>query len=344
MKRAIVYLLILLITFSALCLDVSRANPIGPYNRSYIYIRADGSVEPVTSPITRVGDNYYLTGNITADSLTQTSYSIVIEKDNIVLDGSNYSLGVAEQGIIVSNRHNITIQNLSLCKFNTAIVVTLSYNITIRSNVISQSMYGVDLQKCNNTVIANNDFHDNLDQAAITLSSSNNVIVYGNQLINGYGTGIWLEYSSNNYIIANSIVHHYFCIMLVNASGNYFSYNNMIPDNESVSDYRDNNNETDYAVNNWNSNYWSNYSPSVLDSSYRINKYNVDNAPLSKPVDIDQTVPLDSVNPINMVLIKNKQMSNSYLYVTLAIVILAVIALMLLVLFYRRRKAKEINR
>lgn len=49
-----------------------------------IYIRAEGSIDPPTAPINRVGNVYTFTANIYE--------SIVIEKDNITVNGNGYTL------------------------------------------------------------------------------------------------------------------------------------------------------------------------------------------------------------------------------------------------------------
>ena len=50
-----------------------------------IYIRADGSVEG-TDKILKDGDLYTFTDNI-------INQSIIVEKDNVVVDGAGYTLG-----------------------------------------------------------------------------------------------------------------------------------------------------------------------------------------------------------------------------------------------------------
>jgi len=51
-----------------------------------IYIRADGSVDPDTAPISTVGNvTYTFTDNIIYDE-------IVVEKNNTVVDGASYSV------------------------------------------------------------------------------------------------------------------------------------------------------------------------------------------------------------------------------------------------------------
>ena len=49
-----------------------------------IYIRADGSIDPPTAPISRDGDTYTFTDNIYD--------SIVIQRGDVVVDGAGYTL------------------------------------------------------------------------------------------------------------------------------------------------------------------------------------------------------------------------------------------------------------
>ena len=74
-----------------------------------IYIRADGSIDPPTAPISTVDNVTYIwTGNIYD--------SIVVERDNIVVDGAGYTLhGIGAYdsiGIDISERINVTIKTL----------------------------------------------------------------------------------------------------------------------------------------------------------------------------------------------------------------------------------------
>jgi hypothetical protein len=75
-----------------------------------ITINADGSINPSTAPIL-TADNvtYTLTGNITAANVD----GIVIERDNIVLNGAGYTIlgSGSGNGITLENMSNVTINN-----------------------------------------------------------------------------------------------------------------------------------------------------------------------------------------------------------------------------------------
>src|SRR5512139_2300600 len=79
-----------------------------------IYIRADGSVDPPTAPISSVDNvTYTITGNV---------YSfVVVQKDNIVVDGADnllYGDGAYDsKGIDLTGRRNATIRNCRIQRF-----------------------------------------------------------------------------------------------------------------------------------------------------------------------------------------------------------------------------------
>ena len=88
--------------------------PIAQVPFTAIYIRADGSVEPSNASISNFENNYYA---FTADIYG----SIVIERDNIVVDGVNYILqgynASNSKGVDLSARSNVTITNMELENF-----------------------------------------------------------------------------------------------------------------------------------------------------------------------------------------------------------------------------------
>ena len=147
-----------------------------------IYIRADGSVDPSGAPILRKGDLYTLTSNITSNT-----DGIVIERDNMTLDGAGCTLkgGGSGDGIHLSGRHNVTIKNTDIKSFDTGILLDNSSNNTVSGNTAT-----------NNNVYA-----------GIWLSSSSNNTVSGNDMRNN-NKGIWLQSSSGNAIYHNDFINN----------------------------------------------------------------------------------------------------------------------------------------
>ncbi len=153
--------------------DVVYADPIPgpPINTGYIL--SNGTVDPSTLPIVRDGNVYTLTGDI-------SNYSMIVQCDNIVIDGAGHSVrGYGTywyDGIDISNRTNITIKNVDISPFGFGVRMDYGSNNTVIGTTMS-AFTGVSL-----------------------LYSDNNQII-GNTIANGYGVA---GPGSNNLIIGNN--------------------------------------------------------------------------------------------------------------------------------------------
>jgi len=93
-----------------------------------IYIRADGSVDPDTAPISTVDNvTYTFLGNIYDE--------IVVEKNNTVLDGAGYSVQGAwdfhSKGIFLHGGSNVIIKSMEIRAFMYGLYLQHSSNNTI---------------------------------------------------------------------------------------------------------------------------------------------------------------------------------------------------------------------
>ena len=110
-----------------------------------IYIRSNGDVEPETAPIERLGNNYKLTGDI-------VMHTIVIQRDNIVLDGSGYLIkgngswmGLAKRlgdggnnGIVIASQSYINITGFTIEKYTTGLRLIGSSRIDLMGNGLAR--------------------------------------------------------------------------------------------------------------------------------------------------------------------------------------------------------------
>jgi parallel beta-helix repeat protein len=156
-----------------------------------IYIRPDGSIEPSTAPISSINNvTYVLTGVI--------NDSIVVERDNIILDGKGYILhgGGNETGLFLTGRSNVTLENIIVDNFE----------------------YGVHLQACSNITIFNSTIRNSLLDG-VYLVYSVYTVLYGNTISSNGRYGIELSESGSNRIIHNNIVQ--------NTKNNTYVYNSL---------------------------------------------------------------------------------------------------------------------
>jgi len=151
-----------------------------------IYIRDDGSVEG-TDQIQRDGDNYILKSSITG--------SIVVERDNIVIDGAGYFLtpgNDATVGIDIRDRNNVTIKNLAVRGFIGRCALLLINNdyCTIQNNTFSSNLNGIEmtLQSSHNKIVENNFENNELGLELYSIDpGSNNIISENNIKNNTFG-------------------------------------------------------------------------------------------------------------------------------------------------------------
>jgi parallel beta-helix repeat protein len=126
-----------------------------------IYVRADGSIDPSTVPISTVDNiTYVFTGDF--------NDSIVIERDNILVDGAGFKVqgnGIGK-GISLTQRTNVTIKNATIRDFTYGIWLNQSANNRIlendvASNTTQMNNYGIRLEFSTNNVISGNNMTGN---------------------------------------------------------------------------------------------------------------------------------------------------------------------------------------
>ena len=224
-----------------------------------IYIRADGSVDPDTAPISTVDNvTYTFLGNIYVE--------IVVEKNNTVLDGAGYSVQGAwdlHRGISLYGGSNVTIKNIEIRAFMYGLYLQHSSNNTISGNNITENGFGINL-----------------------VDSSDNTI-NGNNITINYGVGIEFDFSSNNTINGNNITNNDVGILVYLSSfDNAIYHNNFIGNTQQVEI------PTSEQANFWDDgypsggNYWSDYAgvdldhDGIGDTAHEIDADNIDHNPL----------------------------------------------------------------
>ena len=140
-----------------------------------------------------------MTGNI--------SDSIVIERNNIILDGSGYTLqGTMIQdsrGIDISGRTLVAIQNLEITTFHYGVWLDYSSNNNrISGNDIKSNLYGVWLNRSEHNTISGNSITGNGFGILLNCSDHNTI---SDNIMTNVGFGVWLDNSSNITVLGNAL-------------------------------------------------------------------------------------------------------------------------------------------
>jgi parallel beta-helix repeat protein len=215
-------LMLLLTSVLTLGLNIQLAKADGT-----ITINADGSISPSAAPISTVDNvTYVLTGNI-------VNGSIVIQRDNIVLDGAGHTVqgtGVLNSvGIDLTGTKSVTVENTQIENFFDGIRVWFSSSSNInRNNITANSYDGIEVgQSSNNISIVGNNVTANNEDGIVLDSFSGNSSISGNNVTANNGYGIELYYSSNNSINGNKITNNTYGFRADFSSSNTISGNSI---------------------------------------------------------------------------------------------------------------------
>jgi parallel beta-helix repeat protein len=170
-----------------------------------VFIRADGSIDPPSAPISS-------SDNVTYALVDSILGSIIVLRDNIVLDGAGHTLQgtrvYSSIGIDLSGRKNMVIQNTHVKDFYYGIQLSESFgNSIIANEVTANDQFGVILEHSSYNVIGGNNITYNGVGIGFSDSSNHNCI-YGNNITNG-SQGISFGWSSANRVYRNFFIYNY---------------------------------------------------------------------------------------------------------------------------------------
>ena len=321
MKRKIVIgilLTLLLTSLSTLAFSIQRVKGW----TGTVYIRANGSIDPPDAPISTVDNvTYTLTGNVTTDG-----DGIVVERDNIVIDGAGYMLQgtvvYPYTGISLSGRENVTVRNVQIKNFNYGIylhwvgfgVGFYSSSNSISGNNITNNSFGIYLGRANDNKIYGNNIADNSYGVFFDWAAQNNT-VYGNNIENnelgicldGYISATYKECPENNTICENNIADNTEAGVKLLGLDNIFYHNNFLNNTIVIGSEFNSGGTNDPKLsknildNGYPSggNYWSDYigvdvnGDGIGDTPYVIDANNTDYYPLMYPW---SSLPVHNIN------------------------------------------------
>ncbi|MGD0496629.1 MAG: NosD domain-containing protein [Candidatus Bathyarchaeia archaeon] len=193
-----------------------------------VYIRADGSIDPPSAPISTFDYvTYTLTGNVTSDA-----DGIVVEKDSIVVDGAGYTVrGVRNgNGITLTERVNVTLGNMTIENFGYGIQLSSSSSNVLSGNNVTANQWGgifLAFSSFNNNLSGNNVAGSD---HGVYLSNSSKNTLFGNNITYN-GDGITLNFdSSDNVLFGNNVTANRWDGIVLGSSSDH----NVLSDNNAL--------------------------------------------------------------------------------------------------------------
>ncbi len=231
-----------------------------------IYIRADGSIEPLTANMTSFDNITY--------SFTSNNYdSVIVERGNIIIDGAGYTLqnpggmyyGIRVQTAYPVEPNNVTIKNLRIKGFiSSAILLNYVMQCKILDNVLTENGGGIEVEQGRTGhVISGNSIINN--GMGVYLSEATYSTVYDNDIIanSRYAVGIhsafYNAFRQNNIIDNNLLGYYSGSISISGGSNNNGFYSNNIIGNVPLV-YHENLDQPNAWDDGAYGNYWSDYS------------------------------------------------------------------------------------
>jgi parallel beta-helix repeat protein len=288
-------------------LDLAEANfSPPPTPPTPIYIQSDGSIDPSNASIDKAGNLYVLTGNL-------VDQRIIIQCDNVILDGSGFTIQYLKWGysaVSLTNRTGVTVKNLNITGFDDGVYIETSSQITVMnsnfsecdsnavhvwsssnvnlcSNLFASTTHGIFMVCSNSSIITQNTFcyvSGHVADNFLRLSSSTGCAITENNVINCTGPSLVFFNSSNNLIHHNNLANK--------TAGRYVD-----PDRRAVI-------SNGGSINMWDNgekgNYWNDYngtdinSDGIGDTLYVIDENNRDNYPLMMPYENTPSEPIET--------------------------------------------------
>jgi len=224
-EASIIVFMLVLLTMGMLSLAFN-IQPVKSEWTGTVYIRADGSIDPPDAPIITYDNvTYMLTSNITS-----SGDGIVVERDNIIIDGGGHMLqgNGSGWGIDLYDVKYVTVKNIDVNGFYIGVILGETYNV-ISGSDITNNYEGIGLGGAFHQVVKNN-FANNYEGISVNgvhhsihgnsltnntigilldWGSSNNDIVGNTISRSGDGGGIQILQSSDNTIIGNNIINNF---------------------------------------------------------------------------------------------------------------------------------------
>jgi parallel beta-helix repeat protein len=274
---------------------------------------------------------YYWVNQHGKTVLSDAGYVALVNCTNITVQTLNLSGN--GQGILLASTTNSTITKTTITNTNDGVYLHSSSNNSIIENYLTNNGQGISFSSSCDNIISGN--HVTNNWCSIRLGGSSNNTISTNNIKNN-SCAIIFEYSStNNSVNRNLIENNTCCISFLESSNNIFFHNTFLNNTEHVTDLGTSAYWLAPSINIWDDgkegNYWSDYigtdsnGDGIGDTPYIIDESNQDNFPLMKQIPQRYT-PKEQPEPFPAQ------------WVTITIVIIAVIGAAFLIYFLKIKK------
>ncbi len=177
--------------------------PTSTTDYSKVYIYPDGTIEPASAPIRRVGDTYELTGDVNAE--------LVVQKSNILIDGKGYTVTGTDRnvgkGVYLNGLSNVIPRNIHVSNFFHSISISGCSFFMVADNYLENQVNGIVLDHgCYNNSVSGNTINGTRYNSLFLGDCagneiSNNIIINTAHVLDSYE-------ASENRIIMNTVVSY----------------------------------------------------------------------------------------------------------------------------------------
>jgi len=173
-----------------------------------------GVVPAWTSSLTRyIPDNNSIgtwDKNTRTYTLTTDVYqTIVIDKDNLTLDGAGHTITGSGwgNGVYLCQRSNVTVKNCVFSKFYIGILLFIGSSNTLTNNITNDNRYGIYLHSGSSNTLTKNTIYNN--QFGIKFYNCNLNKVYNNNFINNPTQAVVNNSSGNKFYLDKPVGGNY---------------------------------------------------------------------------------------------------------------------------------------
>ena len=328
-KALVVFLVLDLLLFVTVLhmANFASAIPTSTPPDASVLIETEARVNGGSGRIEREGSVYRFTGNV--------SNSVTVASRNIVIDGAGYTLrGNGEGYGLLVKEGNVTVKNLRIENFDIGIFAN-TYNITLAGNNIANNRIGIDLSSADDSrdCISGNYITNN--EVGIFLGSNGSTFVAGN-LISESRHGLELGGASkDSRIYHNSFINNINNIELNNVSGGVYrsSFGPVAWDDGVTGNYW-----SDYKSADSNNDGKGNLLYVIVSSDPKV-AYCRDRLPLMAPAEVAVEAP--TYAPLDTLQYGNNVTNPYAVYITCSIVAVQLVAIIFVVVTYRKKKAQR---